>query len=439
VVSSSTVTSSGDGAVIDGRYRLGREIARGGMSVVYFAEHLFTGRTVALKLLQAHLLRDQDCRARLLREARALAMSRHPNVVEILDAGVTPNDELYVVLEMLDGRGLDGILTTRGSLSVGEAVYLGIKLCESLEYAHAHGVVHRDVKPSNVYVVRSDAGREAYKLIDFGIVAIDGVTTSETDEKLTKRGTLLGTPEYMAPERLLLKENVDHRSDLYSVAVTIYECLTGEVPFPGPYSEVLLAATTQLPLDVRLKRPQVPDAVAEVVARGLARDPADRFQSAQAFARALAKSSENLPRYTQLLGPAKEIDLGADEIDVLDGGGIKPPPVPVRRRHIRAPYVTPVRIVRADGEVIEGRSEDISEGGLLVMTPLPAGETGGKVTVYFAPPAMSRAIAVQAMARWVRDGRGGIAAGMEFINIADEVRVAIAQYVKVLQGVMASA
>ena len=430
-----------EGTVIDGRYKLGREIARGGMSIVYQAEHLYTGRPVALKILQPQLTRDPDCRARLLREAKALALSRHANVVEILDAGVTMDNVLYLVMEMLDGRALDGLLTARGTLSTSEAVYIGAKLCEGLAHAHAHGVMHRDIKPSNIFVVRDDGGRESLKLIDFGIVAMKGEPEVEQhDRKLTQRGAILGTPEYMAPEQLLMKDEVDHRADVYGIAVTIFECLTGAVPFQGKYAEVLLGVSTKEPPSIRSIRPDVGEQLAHVVQKALSREPSNRYTDCVAFGRALTRAIDTVPKYTQMLDGSTAIDLFESDVEILEAeprNSHRPPPLPHRRRHVRAPYVTPVRIVRADGEVVEGRSEDISEGGLLVLTPQNCGEAGGRATVYFAPPAMSRSIAVQVTARWIRDGRGGVAAGLEFVNVNDDLRLAVASYVKVLQGVLA--
>src|SRR6478736_2249481 len=148
------------GSVVDRRYRLKREIARGGAGAVFEAEHLYTSRPVAIKLLIAEQAEAAESRQRLLLEARALSVARHPGVVLGLDAGETEDGTPYLVMELLEGRTLEGILAVRRRVSVADAINIGMQLCEALATAHEHGIVHRDVKPSNVFISRNDAGRE---------------------------------------------------------------------------------------------------------------------------------------------------------------------------------------------------------------------------------------------------------------------------------------
>jgi serine/threonine protein kinase len=157
----------------------------------------------------------------------------------VLDAGVDPEGRPYVVMEMLEGRPLDGLLAVRGRLPIPDAVQLGRQLCETLAYVHARGVVHRDLKPSNVFLARDELGREVVKLFDFGIAGTREALPDERAHKLTRAGSVMGTPEYMAPEQIFAQP-ADHRADLYAVGVTLFECLTGDVPFSGDYPQVLL-------------------------------------------------------------------------------------------------------------------------------------------------------------------------------------------------------
>ncbi len=400
------------------------------MSIVYQAEHRYTGRTVALKLPDPELEQDSELRDRLLLEARALELSHHANVVQILDAGLDEKNRAFVVMEMLDGRPLDGILTSRGRLPVGDVVRIGAKIAEGLAAAHQRGVMHRDVKPSNVFIVRDDAGRETVKLIDFGIAALRGASRGPTNRKLTQRDAVLGTPEYMAPEQLLMQDNIDHRCDIYALAVLLYECLTGDVPFQGNYAEVLMKSSTQAPAPIHATRRDVPSELAAVIARGMARDPAARWPTTLAFARALVKSVD-LAEGTSapLLDSARGVVPLADEdIELVET--TPPPPLSVeqRRRFARASFTTPVRIMQSDGTIVDGRSEDISEGGLLVLTSR-ACTPDDRAMVRFVPPGGASVVTLPVVLRWLKDGRGRSAAGLEFVDAPEGLKATIRAFV----------
>ncbi|HET9931147.1 MAG TPA: serine/threonine-protein kinase, partial [Polyangiaceae bacterium] len=266
------------GTIVDRRYRLKREIARGAAGAVYEAVHLYTRRAVAVKLLNAAHINVEETRIRLLREAAAMATVRHPGVAQVLDAGELEQLGPYVVMELLEGRTLQGILAVRQRIGVHETVQIGRQIGEALAAAHAHGVVHRDIKPSNLFVARDETGREVCKIIDFGIAR------DQADQrKLTLHGAVLGTPEYMAPEQMLGQSEIDGRADIYSVGATLYECLSGAVPFEGNYAEVLLKSATQPLAPIRAKNPTVPAELVSVVEKALARDVADRYPSMVAF------------------------------------------------------------------------------------------------------------------------------------------------------------
>jgi len=434
------------GAIVDRRYMLKREIARGGAGAVFEAEHLYTKRAVALKLLIPEQRSAPEPRARLLREAIALTAARHPGVVSALDAGETEDGTPYLVLELLEGRSLEGILAVRRRIGAAEVAWLGVAICDALSAAHRLGIIHRDIKPSNVFVARDEQGHEVVKLFDFGVARVPS-----ENKKLTQDGALLGTPEYMAPEQLLARE-VDARTDLYAVGITLYECLAGVVPFEGSFGEVLLKVSTEPLVPVRQRAGDVPAELAAAVERAAARDPEARFPDAQAFLQALRKAAPATPPGSLLgirQGPPPVPARPAAAAEAASRAAAPPPsfatnaakPLPLpppppfpasRRRFPRAPYVTPVRIVHGEN-VLEGRSEDVSIGGLLVLAPR-AFEQAAKVMVRFALPSTGQVVELSATARWVKAARVNGAVGLEFSALPADAREVIERYVTMMGG-----
>jgi len=418
--------------VIDRRYRLKREIARGGAGAVFEAEHLYTTRPVAIKLLIPEQANDNETRQRLLLEARALTVARHPGIVLGLDAGETEEGVPYLVMELLEGRTLEGILAVRRRIGVADAVYLGMQLCDALAAAHERGILHRDIKPSNVFISRTDSGREMAKIFDFGIARLP-----QQAQKITQQGAVLGTPEYMAPEQLLAKDDVDARCDIYALGISLYECLAGVVPFEGNFGEVLLKVSTESMPSLVKRCPQVPVELEQAIEKALARDPADRYPTARAFAEALSQVPVGDSVTSSLLGiraaerPLPNPSVARHAVAPAparvpprpgfppplsphsSAAAVVPPRLPelptTRRRFARAPYVTPARILRANGGTLEGRSEDISVGGLLVLAP-QAFEQEERVTVRFALPITGKLLEVPATARWVKNAARGAGA-----------------------------
>jgi len=409
------------GEILDGRYQLLRDLGRGAAGVVFEARHLFTGRFVAVKMVLSgpRAAALPELRARLQREGRALASIRHPGVVEVLDGGVTAAGVSYVVMDMLEGRTLEGLLAARTRLSVPATVAIALQLCDALGAVHEAGIVHRDVKPANMIVVRDRTGREHLKLVDFGIAKMD----QPHDDKLTGMGAVIGTPAYMSPEQLLGLDDVDRTSDVYAVGVTMFECLTGVMPYMGAYPQVLLDVTSDRPPpSVRSVVAEVPEALVLVVDRAFAKARTSRFSSMLEMSVAIASAFPGAGRDTTLLGP---------------------PPLPKRespaeeqrRRAKRAPYNTPVRLLLTgpQGETVDARTEDISEGGLLVLSQV-ACKIDQRVVVRFALPMEGKIVGVEAVVRWMRAAQGshapGIRAiGIEFVDLPAAVRASIAQYV----------
>ena len=420
------------GDTIDARYELRRDLGRGAAGLVFEARHLFTNRSVALKMIGPDVPKGQrgELRARLVREARALAAVRHPGIVEVLDGGVLADGTPYIVMDKLEGRTLEGLLATRGKFSREDTIALGLQLCDALDAAHKAGVVHRDLKPGNIFIVRDRDGEERTMLVDFGIAQVGG----SQEEKLTGIGALIGTPGYMAPEQLLALDGVDGRADLYALGITLFECFTGKVPYEGNYQRVLLQACGDSPQPSLLEAcPSAGAEIAAVVERCFSRKPEARYANALEVARALSKAAPSIPHRTYFLGPRPPPKFGAPS-------ATPSPTIPAgqqRRRTPRAPYATPVRLVVSDGS-IDGRSEDISDGGLLMICrePCPANV---RATVRFALPIEGLVVSVEAQVRWVRAARadaedGPRAVGIEFVDPQPEMRASIARYVELMGG-----
>jgi serine/threonine protein kinase len=423
------------GSTVDGRYLLRRLVASGGMGVVWEAEHLFTKRSTALKLLKVETVESEELRERLMREAHALAAARHPGFVDVLDAGVCRAFGPYLAMEMLEGRTLDGILAARERLPVADVVALGVLVADALSAAHAHGVLHRDVKPSNLFVARDERGGEQIKLIDLGIAAVPGSSTRAADRRLTRANAILGTPEYMAPEQLFARD-VDARADVYALGVTLFECLTGQVPYTGTYPEVLQkVGRAAAPPPVRFSRPEISRELDACISRALSVDPEQRFQSARAFAQALCLAYGDSPMSTSLLaGERGEREEGKRQAptkrEIAKQGVAKPPAAAEsgERRHDRVPYRTPVLLIQEGHTPLEARSEDVSVGGMLVVGSA-ALEADTMVQARFALPGSGEVVTVRAVLRWVRPGRGRSAMGLEYLEAPLDALAAIESFV----------
>jgi serine/threonine-protein kinase len=207
------------GMTLGGKYELLRRLGAGGMGVVYEAVNALTGRRVAVKLLLGNAI-NAHVRQRLLQEARAAARIQHPNVVDVLDVAVDPDAGPFLVMELLDGESLEDRLVRDGALSFGEVASLLRPVAEALQLAHDAGIVHRDIKPSNIFLHTDARGEVTPKLVDFGIARADG-------PRITRSGVMAGTVGYMAPEQMHDAKRADQRSDIWSLAVVVYECFAG--------------------------------------------------------------------------------------------------------------------------------------------------------------------------------------------------------------------
>ncbi len=275
------------GRVLGNRYRVLSRLGEGGMGTVYLCEHTVLQRRFALKVLRADLGGDPELAERFRNEAIAASRIGQENVVDVVDFGGEDEGALYYVMEALDGRSLGAILREEGPLPVERALALLEQVCRALGAAHARGVVHRDVKPENVFVVRrAGTSDEQVKVLDFGI---SHVPAAPGCERLTRAGAIIGTPEYMAPEQAT-GGAVDHRADVYAVGVLAFEMLTGALPIEAPTEiATLVAAQTQLADPPSRRNSAVPPEVDALVLRALAKRPEDRHPTMAAFAAEIAR------------------------------------------------------------------------------------------------------------------------------------------------------
>lgn len=278
------------GEVLGGKYRLVQFIGEGGMGAVYEAQHAIVGRRFAVKLLHADLAQDPGALERFSREAQAAGALESENIASVVDFGHAADDVPYIVMELLVGEDLAKLLAREGPLSVPRAVGLAIQACRGLDAAHAAGIVHRDLKPENLFVTRRGDGSDLLKILDFGIAKLARTTGDDDQPNLTQTGSTMGTPLYMPPEQARGEKQLDHRADIYALAVILYEALSGERPHNGEsYNAILYHILTQAPRPLTSLRPSIPSDLADVVHRALSPDPGHRPQSAMELARAISR------------------------------------------------------------------------------------------------------------------------------------------------------
>jgi len=281
------------GEIISSKYRLVRLIGEGGMGSVYEARHEYLGSAVALKFLDPDLARRSGLVARFLQEARVSASVRSPHVVHVSDVDQTSAGLPYLVMELLEGETLQRLLSRSGRLTVNTALDVAVQMLNGLETAHSARIVHRDLKPDNVFVVTTRQG-PLIKLLDFGIAKLR--VSEEFQKGLTRPGVLMGTPEYMAPEQAFSADTADHRADLYSLGVIIFEMITGRRPVAGDDPRIMAAGVLagKYPSMIEVD-PSVPPALSAIVHRAMSGRAVDRFNSASELRDALLPFFKSTP------------------------------------------------------------------------------------------------------------------------------------------------
>ncbi len=276
--------------VVAGKYELVQLIGRGGMGSVWEGRHKTLGTRVAIKFIDAEYANSADARNRFDNEARAAATIQSKHAIQVYDHGLLEDGRPYIVMELLLGEPLDTRLKRMTRLSLQETTRILQQVCRALGRAHERGIIHRDLKPENVFLVHHpDDDDEIAKVLDFGIAKIRTTPGAVGVSSSTKTGTLLGTPFYMSPEQARGLRNVDHRSDLWSLGVIVFRCITGQLPFDGESLGDLLVKICTSPIPVPSHfMPGLPGSVDAWMARALDREPERRFQTAQELSEALA-------------------------------------------------------------------------------------------------------------------------------------------------------
>jgi formylglycine-generating enzyme required for sulfatase activity len=306
-----------------GDFRILRVLGRGGMGVVFEAEDIRLGRRVAVKAMLPRIAADPNAKARFVREAKAAATVEHDHVVPIhliSEAGGVP----YIVMPFLRGQSLDERLRRVGRLPMAEVARIGREIAEGLAAAHEHGLVHRDIKPGNLWL---EAPRDRVKILDFGLAR--PLKAAGSDAEITQSGAIVGTPAYMSPEQARGRP-VDFHTDLFSLGGVLYRGCTGQTPFSGPdTASILMSLAADTPVDPRRLNPAVPGSLASLIMRLLEKDPAHRPASAREVARLLAPAIEALPADD---GPRPEFDFDADATEVIAQAMPVEPRTPKRKR-----------------------------------------------------------------------------------------------------------
>lgn len=296
---SSMVTVGDDpllGLVVEGRYRIESVIGQGSAGTVYKAVQELISREVAIKVLHDYLVADEEFIKRFTQEAKASSRLTHPNIITIYDFGVIPKGgRPYIAMDLLKGTPLSDLIAERNHLPLDEAMPIFKQVCSALGEAHRQGVVHRDIKPENIVLVERSGQKLFPIVVDFGIARL--VQEDSELARITRSGTVCGSPTYMSPEQCT-SSKVDHRSDMYSLGIVIYETLTGEVPFLADELVKVMAmhlSDPPRPLNQVRNDLSFPPELEEIVSRALSKNPDDRFQNMDEFAHALdevGKSSE---------------------------------------------------------------------------------------------------------------------------------------------------
>ena len=276
------------GQIIDAKYRVVRCIGEGGMGTVYEGENSRIGRRVAIKVLHAQVAAMPEFVERFEREARAAARIGSPYVCDVLDLGDLPNGDRYIVMEYLDGVSFEDRIVARGKLTPSQLAPIAFELLEGLGTMHAARVIHRDLKPANVFLSKIAGGRgEVVKILDFGVAKLQPFEGQVGT--MTQTGTMMGTPLYMSPEQARGARDVDGRTDIYAASVMFYKALTGHLPYNADtLNELLFKIVLEDPKPLRDLAPEVDEVFAGIVHKGLARDVAQRFETARAYQEAIA-------------------------------------------------------------------------------------------------------------------------------------------------------
>ncbi len=362
------------GATIAGKYRVERKLGAGGMGVVVAARHVQLNQLVAIKFLHPEADPGGTVASRFLREARAAAALRSEHVARVYDVGTLESGEPYMVMEYLEGASLSKVIRVRAPMPVAEAVDLMLQACKAMEEAHALGIVHRDIKPGNMFLARRPDGTNVLKVLDFGISKFTSKLDDEADPTLTASQMMLGSPKYFSPEQVTDAKNVDHRADVWALGLVLYYMLGGRRPFEADtLSAVCVAIATETPPRLSDLRPEIPRELDIAVMGCLEKDRERRTQSASEFARAIAP-------------------FGSGTVVALPGA----------IEHVMAPAVVPLG--RASQESLPGTAPLADDAP---FAPLSQPSIDDRSIGAAVAPARPRVPMV-----WIQAGAGGVVVGV---------------------------
>jgi serine/threonine-protein kinase len=266
-----------------GNYKITAKLGEGGMGVVFLAEHPVIGKKVAMKAIHPDLSRNTEVVSRFMIEAKSVNQIGHEHIVDISDFGTTPTGEFYFVMEYLQGQAMAERLKSVTKMLAPQALNIAAQVADALGASHDHGIIHRDLKPDNIYLVGRGANKDFVKVLDFGLAKLTGRGDEKVSHK-TRTGSVMGTPFYMAPEQCEGKASIDHRADIYSLGVILFEMLTGKVPFGGEgYGEIIVKHITMAAPSARAIEPGLSPAIDALLFRAMAKNPDHRFQTMAEF------------------------------------------------------------------------------------------------------------------------------------------------------------
>jgi serine/threonine protein kinase len=269
-----------------GSYLVVARIADGAMGRVYEGRHHESKARVAIKVLHADVARDAVAVERFKREYETATEMNHPNIVKVIEFGLTPDGMSFMTMEYLEGEELGHLLRREGKVEAARLMRVAAQLALGLDYAHSFGFIHRDLKPDNIFLCKGAAG-DTVRILDFGSVKLQ----METGPKLTAFGTTLGSPYYMSPEQAMGKQDVDQRTDVFALAAILYECVTGKIAFEaGNIAQILMKIINQSPTPPSQLVPGLPPAVDDVVDKGLRKDKTKRYGDASSLANAFGQA-----------------------------------------------------------------------------------------------------------------------------------------------------
>lgn len=371
-----------DGDLVDQKYRIVRFIGRGAWASVYEGVNVRIGRRVAIKVLSDEAVQKHGVVDRFEREAQAATRIESDHVVHVFDLGVLEDGRPYIVMELLEGESLGNQLQARGVFSQSRAVFYAVQALRGLGDAHAAGVTHRDIKPDNMVVLTTKHGDEILKIVDFGISKLQSGLHQVTN--MTQTNTILGSPVYMSPEQCRGTRHMDHRSDLYSLGVVIFELLTGQLPHKGDtFNELMFKIALEDTPSPAVYNPDLHPELCAIVSKSLTREPSERYQSAAEFEHALLDwCSKNGVETSSWAARRSKLRMNdeTETVTIKSSPGRPTNPDPIELAATKQPTRAPAAgIVRLETDSRDSANVTRSSSGRLVSaTAVSPGATSGE-------------------------------------------------------------